>query len=60
MCIACLLVGDGEQVLVGLDDDATHLACDGEGFLHVAYVAPIEALLAAVVEAGRAVDVYVG
>ena len=58
--LAGLLVGDGEEVLVGLDDDAAHLAGYGEGLLDVADVAPVEALLSAATKLGRAVDVDVG
>ena len=58
--LASFLVGDGEEVLVGLDDDAAHLAGYGEGLLDVADVAPVEALLSAATKLGRAVDVDVG
>ena len=60
MGLASFLVGDGEEVLVGLDDDAAHLAGYGEGLLDVADVAPVEALLSAATKLGRAVDVDVG
>ena len=60
MSLTLFLVGDGEEVLVGLHDDAAHLAGYRKGLLHVAHVAPVEALLTTIIECGRTVDVYVG